>query len=653
MGNKTTTSWILEFVDEITKPLKGATKSIVKSTSFIDDMTDSVKLNEKETKEALNNAKNHYADLKKQISDNKKELQELEKVKQSDGWLEVMEAGKAFDVATKKAERLAIAIQGAEKDVEDLTKESDQFAKKAQKWSDVTTGINQATELMQKGVDGLNFTTDTSNLTTSVQRMTDLAGNDLENFVTKTQRLTALYGEDALEIARAANAMTKQNGGTFEDNLSLIDQGFQKGANANGDFIDSLKEYQPFIKQLGLDQSQAIALIAKAGKQGIFSDKAIDGIKEADLSLREMGKAQVEALAGIGIKPDQLIGKTTFEAVQLISQKMKGATTQAKQLILADIFKGAGEDAGLMWAQELGSANFNLADLPSVKESGEGMIGFFSEIKTWAGSTFSNIGSYAQILSPMIMTIASAIPIYQALTASTWFQNIAQWNLNAAMAANPIGVIIVAIVALIALITAVVLKYDEWGAAVTLLMGPLGMVINLIQSFRRNWDSIVQAFKTDGIIGGIKRIGIVILDALLMPIQQLLELIAKIPGMGKVAGGAADWIKDQRQKLNLVTEEKKAPEKKSEKKPGVNSLLQQPADVLGKVPGATGKGKKGAKEGDGLNVGSGSGGIKNITMTLNIANNFSVSQGMDVRQIAEKITGEINDRLRDGVISLG
>lgn len=653
MGNKTTTSWILEFVDEITKPLKGATKSIVKSTSFIDDMTDSVKLNEKETKEALNNAKNHYADLKKQISENAKELKELEKAKKSDSWSEVMEATKAFDKATLKAERLRDAIQGAEKDVQDLSSESDKFAKKAQKWSDVTTGINQATELMQKGVDGLNFTTDTSNLTTAVQRMTDLAGNDLENFVTKTQRLTALYGEDALEIARAANAMTKQNGGTFEDNLALIDQGFQKGANANGDFIDSLKEYQPFIKQLGLDQSQAIALIAKAGKQGIFSDKAIDGIKEADLSLREMGKAQVEALKGIGIKPDELIGKTTFEAVQMISQKMKGATTQAKQLILADIFKGAGEDAGLMWAQELGSANFNLADLPSVKESAEGMKTFFSDIKTWAGSTFSNMGSYAETLSPIIMTIGSAIPIINSLKAATWFQTIAQWNLNAAMDANPIGVIVIAIIALIALVTAVIMKYDEWGAAVTLLMGPLGMVINLIQSFRRNWDSIVQAFKTDGIIGGIKRIGIVILDALLMPIQQLLELIAKIPGMGGIAGGAANWIKEQRQKLNLVTEEKKAPEKKSEKKPGVNSLLQQPPDVLGKTAGATGKGKKGAKEGDGLNVGSGSGGIKNITMTLNIANNFSVSQGMDVRQIAEKITGEINDRLRDGVISLG
>ena len=651
MSNGTKTSWILEFVDEVTKPLKGAVKNVSQATTFIGNMTDAVKLNERETKEALNNAKNHYSDLKKQISDNAKELKELEKAKQGDGWLEVVEAGRAFEKATQKAERLREAIKGAEKDVQELSGESDKFAKKAQKWSDVTTGINQATELMQKSVDGLNFTTDTSNLTTSVQRMTDLAGDDLEKFVTKTQRLTALYGEDALEIARAANAMTKQNGGTFEDNLALIDQGFQKGANANGDFIDSLKEYQPVIKQLGIDQSQAIALIATAGKKGIFSDKAIDGIKEADLSLREMGKAQVEALKGIGIKPEELVGKTTFEAVQMISQKMKGATTQAQQLILADIFKGAGEDAGLMWAQELGSANFNLADLPSVKESAEGMKTFFSEIKTWAGSTFSDVGSYAENLAPMFTIIGGAKPIYDALKSATWFQTIAQWNLNAAMAANPIGVIVIAIIALIALVTAVVIKYDEWGAAVTLLMGPLGMVINLIQSFRRNWDSIVQAFKTDGIIGGIKRIGVVILDALLMPIQQLLELIAKIPGMGGIAGGAADWIKDQRKKLNLVTEEKKVPEKQEEKPPNINDYIKGFPNKLGDMK----TDNKPANKESNINIAGsgGNSGFKSIVMNLTVNNQFSLSNTMDVRQIAEKITGQINDRLRDGVVSVG
>lgn len=102
--------------------------------------------------------------------------------------------------------------------------------------------------------------------------------------------------------------------------------------------------------------------------------------------------------------------------------------------------------------------------------------------------------------------------------------------LNAIMLANPIGLIIAAVVILIAIIVTVIAKWNEWGAALSLFLGPLGMVISLIQSFRRNWDMISQAFKTGGIVSGLKAIGKTILDAVLMPLQQLLGLVAKFTG---------------------------------------------------------------------------------------------------------------------------
>lgn len=108
--------------------------------------------------------------------------------------------------------------------------------------------------------------------------------------------------------------------------------------------------------------------------------------------------------------------------------------------------------------------------------------------------------------------------------------------LNAVMLANPIGLIIIGIVALIAVIVAVVKWYDEWGAAVTFLLGPLGMVINLIMAFKRNWDMITKAFKEGGVLEGFKAIGKTILDAVLMPLEQIVSLIADITG--------ADWAKN-------------------------------------------------------------------------------------------------------------
>jgi len=84
------------------------------------------------------------------------------------------------------------------------------------------------------------------------------------------------------------------------------------------------------------------------------------------------------------------------------------------------------------------------------------------------------------------------------------------------------------------------------------------LIISLIQSFRTHWDSIVKAFQSDGIIGGIKRIGVVILDAILMPIQQLLELLSNIPGLGDLASAGATKIGEIRQSLDLIP----APEQK-------------------------------------------------------------------------------------------
>lgn len=129
----------------------------------------------------------------------------------------------------------------------------------------------------------------------------------------------------------------------------------------------------------------------------------------------------------------------------------------------------------------------------------------------------------------------------------------AQWLVNAAMSANPIGLIIIGIAALIALVALIIKKYDDWGASLALLLGPFGMIINVIQSFRRNWEMVKDAFKTGGILGGLKAIGKVLIDALLMPLEQLLNLISKVPGMGDLAGNAAAKIASIRDNLGVDT----------------------------------------------------------------------------------------------------
>lgn len=106
----------------------------------------------------------------------------------------------------------------------------------------------------------------------------------------------------------------------------------------------------------------------------------------------------------------------------------------------------------------------------------------------------------------------------------------AQWLLNAAMAANPIGLIIAGIAAMVALTTALVNNYEDWGAAAALMFGPLGLLLNHVMSFVNKWDMIKKSFTDGSFISGIKAIGIALYDAILYPMMQLLQIIARVSG---------------------------------------------------------------------------------------------------------------------------
>jgi arabinogalactan endo-1,4-beta-galactosidase len=67
-----------------------------------------------------------------------------------------------------------------------------------------------------------------------------------------------------------------------------------------------------------------------------------------------------------------------------------------------------------------------------------------------------------------------------------------------------------------------------------------------------HWDSIVNAFKSEGILGGLARIGEVLMDVILKPLQQILELIANIDPTGLAQKGA-DAVREFRSGHGLVT----------------------------------------------------------------------------------------------------
>jgi len=205
-----------------------------------------------------------------------------------------------------------------------------------------------------------------------VAQLTKLSGEDLNNFTSQVKATAQVFDVDFKEVLIAANALSKQMGISLPDAIAKINKGFADGANSTGQFLDMIKEYSPQFKAAGLSADQAVQIMSQGVKEGIYSDKGADVIKEATLRIREMPKATQDAIKGIGIDSVKMQEQlkagtiTVFDAMQQISKKLATLPPQSAAVgtAIADIFGGPGEDAGLEYIKLLGKIKVGLNELP-------------------------------------------------------------------------------------------------------------------------------------------------------------------------------------------------------------------------------------------------------------------------------------------------
>lgn len=230
-------------------------------------------------------------------------------------------------------------------------------------WYDYNAGLVEATRL--------------------TQQFTGKSGDDLKAFRNQVQAVADTFNADFKETLISANALAKQFGISADEAIQLIQDGFIAGGDANGEFLNTLKEYPAYFKEAGISASHFVAIVAETNKVGIFSDKGVDAIKEGNLRLREMTTATAAALDGIGISSTQVQkdlqtgAKTTFQVMQEVSAKLAELPDSAQSVgtAIADIFGGPGEDAGLQYLRTLKDIS---TDLDTVK-SKAGELGRLQE----------------------------------------------------------------------------------------------------------------------------------------------------------------------------------------------------------------------------------------------------------------------------------
>ena len=238
--------------------------------------------------------------------------------------------------------------------------------------------------------------------------------------------------------------------------------------------------------------------------------------------------------------------------------------------------------------------------------------------------------TFFKVIKPLIPFILGIIIAWQLYQKVLLIAAVAQAVFNLIMSLNPIGLIIIAIGLLIGLIILVVLNWDkikevilktvqiaiEWikkmgdtiktsimeGVQIAIewinmmgekivdlwdkfqglaliIAGPFVIIVEVLRSIIEHWAEIKNGFSEGGILGGILAIGKAIIAGMLDPLQSLLELVSKVPGVGDLAKGGAEQLAKLREGLFESTDPTVAPMNPSERSSFLREEQRQTAEL--------------------------------------------------------------------------
>lgn len=285
------------------------------------------------------------------------------------------------------------------------------------------------------------------------------------------------------------NGLAKNSSEAFD----IITAGMQNGANRSGDFLDTLSEYSPQFAKLGIDGEQALGILQAGLKAGARdTDTIADAFKEFSLRSIDGSKLTASGFKAAGLDAKKMaaeIAKGGPSAEAATAATLKGLQSikdpQAQNTAGVALFGTQWEDTLRQILPAIAGAG---AGAESVKGSTDRMTEAMGgtgkakvetlrrEFDTWVQSQVNSsgasstavaaIGSFGPAALSMAGSLGMAASGLAALNLGTGVAKVAQlasaaatgiwtgaqWLLNAALTANPIGIVIVGIAALIAII---------------------------------------------------------------------------------------------------------------------------------------------------------------------------------------------------------
>jgi tetratricopeptide (TPR) repeat protein len=407
--------------------------------------------------------------------------------------------------------------------------------------------INADSRGFSRGID--KMVSEFSRLETKGQKFTYAMQ---KSFVPAVAGLAALGAAGAKfvaagEQAATSNARIRQ----IADSMGL----FGDASDAVADKL--VKQAEATARLTGVDQnqikeSQALLLtfgdIAKSADEvgGAFDratqltvDMAAAGFGSATDNAKQLGKALNDPIKGISALARSGVTFTDQEKEKIKTLVESGKLLEAQDMILGAIETQVGgtaeATANSTDKMKVGfsqmSEQIGMALLPLVETVIPVIIGLFQFMADHTNVVIG-LGIALGGVAAAIVAVNIAMKVY---TAATTIAKAVTWLFNAALSANPIGLIIVAVAALIAIFVVLQKKFDIIGLAID----------GLRLAFELAWD-------------GIKWVINKIIDG----INSIIGLLNKIPGvdipeighLGDEAEEAAEKVKKSKDEFTIFAD---------------------------------------------------------------------------------------------------
>lgn len=297
----------------------------------------------------------------------------------------------------------------------------------------------------------------------------------------------------------------------------------------------------------------------------------------------------------------------------------------------------------------------------------------------------------ALMIAWRVQTAAMAV-VTNLVTAATTVWTGVQWLLNAALTANPIGIVVVAIAALVAGVIYAWNNFETFRGVVMgvweVLAGAVGYIVDFVQpaisfiiqlwgDFRLMLSWVGESFGAtissigewlskalDWVKGFVHMTGKVfstIADLILAPFRAAFNALAIVPGIGKFFRAARDvgakvgaaFSRGQEEGIADFRADQPVPSK-----PGVDAknIVSPGQNVGASALTSTAPKASGTSKADGVTVGGDAkGNGRTITMDIKITNHISLPKdaNMGIRELADKVTAALVNKLNDAQYAMG